>query len=272
MLGLFVVGARWSEVSPSLIVCAIGISCLYLLARTDGLFLTMRICGIETRRRHCFRVFCEGVFVEGLTWPGKIWADSLRAFRIGETRPDRRVLLALVHWRVVGSGAALAAACLGLLLSGVDHRRGGVCAALAAALLLMRLGGRKSIPVFAAGLLSAGLDAAMIGLLSNGILGLNGWTIACMMPTVMCVAALSGLPLGLGIWEGGLIALLMRDGTVSLQEALSVALLCRTCGPGLTFAMGAFSLLEWGPRRVGALLNRDHNVLVDLGLPQRSVE
>lgn len=72
-------------------------------------------------------------------------------------------------------------------------------------------------------------------------------------PLSALLAALSMLPAGLGVAEGGLVALAVTLGGLSADAALAAALLSRVAVLGVVVAAGLLSatLMQWWPRPAG---------------------
>ena len=203
-------------------------------------------------------MFCEGVAIESICWPGKAWADLHRASALSEGTMARRAA-ALGLFRL-GGGVG------GLLIAAV------ACAvSLGAGWLPVIVGGAATLCMIAAvvakkhrtsdgttstknwswrvtrliawGALASACDMAAMTLLAAKVGQVSVTWFVGVYAVTSVVAALSMLPLGLGVLDLGCWHVLTTYAGLDPAAATTVLLLYRLTGPLFTASIGAALLL-----------------------------
>lgn len=219
------------------------------------------------------RLFTQGVLVESVTWPGKAWADSFRTLQL-----RRHTGISLLHAAGVTMAARTGAigassvmvgfAAATLVLNGqwTDDAMGrtqlggaaavgciavgvGVwCIARKRAQLAVKLKPGAAVRMVLAACAASAFDVAGLCTICALICGADPWSVAPAYVLLSGVAAASTLPMGAGVLDAGLYALLTTRLGVDQPSAVAAVLCYRVCGPGLTIAVGGVTSMV----RVGA--------------------
>jgi hypothetical protein len=212
-------------------------------------------------------LFTQGVVIELVTWPGKAWADGFRTMRLRKVAGISLVRAAAVVL-TARAGAVAASAAMITIAAGLslmegrwnDESRGwaplavaGAAAGIAVAVVVWSTRYRhagRSLPVNPLALiemsLAAGaaaiIDVVACSLICQQICGTDPWLVAPGYVLLTGIAAATSLPLGAGVLDAGLFALLTSRLGAEHENALAAVLCCRLCGPGLTLLVGGLLL------------------------------
>jgi hypothetical protein len=273
-------GASAREITqrvPALaVVVAVAGCATFLGLKGLALALAARAAGCSAGALGATRALVEGIAVEAVTWPGKLWADGYRVARLSERGEPRAFASAAVGVGLARAGALVSGAVLGaaaLLTLGADARlsagtaEGGVglvwvkltlAVGLVACLVLgvwgarrlrllsARVGWRGAAAGAGASTVASAVDSLCVAVVCWLVCGADPLAVWPHYVLVGLVASATGLPLGLGVVDAGLYAVLTQRLGVAPAAALAGVVVCRALGPGLSLLLGAALLLARG--------------------------
>ena len=214
------------------------------------------------------RLFTQGVLVESVTWPGKAWADSFRTLQL-----RRHTGISLLHaagvtmaartGAIAASSVMVGFAASALVLNGQwtedamgRTQLGGVAAVVCIAAGIgawciarkraqsgVELNPAAAVRMTLAACAASMFDVAGLCAICAMICSADPWAVAPAYVLLSGVAAASTLPMGAGVLDAGLYALLTTRLGVDQPSAVAAVLCYRLCGPGLTLAVGAGTLM-----------------------------
>jgi hypothetical protein len=236
---------------PGAAVLGTSMACGFVIGRGCLLSRAARLAGVSITSSEGCRLFCEGVAVELVAWPGKAWADLYRAASLPScTRWQRGKTLVVFRAGTLAGSLVMIVVTLGFWAP--ERRWPQILAVLAAAALggwvLRRRLQRHQLsgPVLGLlgpGVLAAGCDLAGISLTAWMLAGVNPLHFAGWFVLAGALAALSNLPLGLGVLDLGCWHVLTHQFGVEASTAAGIIALYRLTGPIPTLLLGALGLL-----------------------------
>ncbi len=241
----------------SLALPAVGLGLCFIVGRSMLLAQACGDAGLKVSLGRAMRLFCEGVAIESVCWPGKAWADLHRASALGEGTMARRAA-ALGLFRLGGGVGGLmiaAVACAISLGAGLPAVIGGSAAMLCviAAVIAKRHQTNDGTPsanwswrvsrLIAWGALASACDMAAMTLLAAKVGHVSVEWFVGVFAVTSVIAAVSMLPLGLGVLDLGCWHVLTTYAGLDASAATTVLLLYRLTGPIFTASIGAALLL-----------------------------
>jgi uncharacterized membrane protein YbhN (UPF0104 family) len=241
----------------ALVIPAVGLGMCFIVGRSMLLAQACSDAGVKVTLGSAVRLFCEGVAIESVCWPGKAWADLHRASALGEGTMARRAA-ALGLFRLGGGTGGLivaATACAVSLGAGLLPMfvSGGALLIVTMALVASKHRIAQDAKhtnwswrvsrLIAWGALASACDMAAMTLLAAKVGHVSVTWFVGVFAVTSVVAAVSMLPLGLGVLDLGLWHVLTAYAGLDPAAAATVLLLYRLTGPLLTASIGAAALL-----------------------------